>query len=360
MSYLAGAGAGILLFDYLTSHGQTLTITDNITTNMTINSTTVSQTECFQSSVGNQSIVVNEAPLPNATLEGQISDSCNYCISQINTIQKARVAVEDAAQAANPGYKAQVPNPDLQLQMTTGGSSGAPTPGVSVTQQSLGPCNLLCADLVVVGVAQSISLKATANCQVTNTFSTDIDQSIQGQISASLKNQQDFIGQLESAFTSNNESLAVNLANNMSQNITKFFQQSLSQTMSANQFVGVQGNSVYAAGIDQTFTGSMVGQLTVSNTVNDQLRQSASYSIAQSLLNKNDTIGDLAGDFLQVIQTMSALIEELTTQILILIAAVLGAVILVIGSLYIFNKSFHQWTNTGLKNRVENATGKTK
>jgi len=353
MSYLAAAGAGILLYDYLNSKGQTLTITDNIMTTMTINSTTTSQTDCFQSSEGIQNIEVKETPLPTQ-LQGRITQSCDYCIEQINKIQQARLALERDAQSANPSYKAQQANPDLELQMTTGGPSGKPVPGVSVTQESLGPCNLLCADLVIVGVAQSISLTATANCQVTNTFSTDIDQSIQGTISANLRNQQDFIGQLESAFTSNQESLGVNLSNTMTQNITKFFQQSLAQTMSANQYVGAIGNSIYAGGIAQTFTGSMVGQLTVSNTVNDQLRQSASYSIAQSLLNKNDTIGDLAGDFLQVIQTMSALIEELTSQILILIAAVLGAVILVIGSLYIFNKSFHQWTNNGLKNRTEN------
>lgn len=351
MSYLAGAGAGILLYDYLTSKGQTLTITDNITSTLTINSTTTSQTDCFQSSVGNQAIIVQETTLPSQLL-GQISVACNDCIEQVQKIHAARIAVEEAAQTANPGYTVQKANPDLELQMTTGVSSGAPTPGTA-TLESLGPCNLMCSDLVVVGVAQSIALKATADCQVTNTFSTDIDQSIQGQISSQLKNQQDFIGQLESAFTSNQQSLTVNLANTMSQNITKFFQQSLSQTMAANQLVQVTGNSIYAAGIDQTFTGSMVGQLTVSNTVNDQLRQSASYSIAQSLLNKNDTIGDLAGDFLQVIQTMSALIEELTSQILILIAAVLGAVILVVGSLYIFNKSFHQWTNSALKNRAE-------
>ena len=79
-----------------------------------------------------------------------------------------------------------------------------------------------------------------------------------------------------------------------------------------------------------------------------QLRQSANYSISQSLLNKNDTIGDLSADFLQVIQTMSALLEELTSQILLIIGAVIIAVCLVIGSLYIFNKSFHSFANQAL------------
>jgi len=339
-SVLGGGAAAIALMDWLGSKGQSLTITDNITTNMTISATTNSVTDCFQDVEGQQVITVDGTDGP--IYEQKIPEACQICTDAIRGILTARTSLERDAQLANPAYNPQVANQSLITQMLTG-SSGPLTPQSSVP--ALGPCTAMCHGIVVLGVSQSETFMATQSCSVMNSVTNDISQSIKGQISAYLKNQQDFIGQLESAFTSNTESIATNLSSTMSQSVTNNFVQDLHQTMSAVQSVDIKGNSILADNISQTFTGKMVGKLEVNNTVIDQLRQSASYSISQSLLNKNDTIGDLSKDFLQVIQTMSALLEELTSQILIIIAAVIAAVVLVVGALFVFNKSFHSWAN---------------
>lgn len=348
MAILAGAAAGVALFDYFSSKGQQLSITDDVTTQMSMSATTNVATECFVALDTSQTVNIVPGAL-SAAQNQALSAACAQCQSDISTIYKARQKLEADAQIANPNYQPQTANPTLDNMMQTGGLL-APTvvPQTSPSQAALGPCAAICANVVVVGIYQQAQLTAKQDCTVTNDISTSLQQNLQGQISAYLKNQQDIVGQLESAFTSNSEAISANLSNTMGQNVTSNFVEDLSQAMSAVQSFAVTGNSVLAANITQSFTGSMVGSLNVSNSVNDQLRQSASYSIAQSLLNKNDTIGDLSTDFLQVINTMSQLMEELTTQILIIIGAVLAAVMLVIGSLYIFNKNFHSWANHAL------------
>lgn len=348
MAFVVGAAAGVALMDYFSSKGQHLSITDTISTSMSINATTNVSTECFVALDAEQIIDIEPDTLTGAQTQA-LADACAQCQKDLQAIYTARTKLEGDAQARNLSYKAQVPNPDINTMMQTGGWSGTPgVPQTSPTAGALGPCTAICPNVIVVGVFQQSTLTAQANCTVTNDITNSLQQNIQGQISAYLKNQQDIVGQLESAFTSNTEAISANLATTMGQNVTNNFIEDLSQAMSSMQSFKVTGSSIIASNVTQSFNGNMVGSLNVSNTVNDQLRQSASYSIAQSLLNKNDTIGDLSTDFLQVINTMSQLMEELASQILIIIGAVLAAVMLVIGSLYIFNKNFHSWAGHAL------------
>lgn len=343
MAVLLAGAAGLAVLDAIGNTGQHLTITDNITTTMTINATTNVVTDCFQSVSSTQAIDIQGTSPNNYGTEGP--KACGLCTQFLLDIYKHRMDLEEAAQAANHSYTPQRANADLENEMISGGSSS----GESKTISSMGPCTGMCFSNVVLGVTQNAALEAKTGCSVTNVITNNITQNIQGQIQASLKNQQDIFGQLGSIISSNNESISTNLASTMSQNVTNNFAQSLSQTMEAVQDFSMTGNSILADNIKQSFTGKMAGSMQVNNTVMDQLRQSASYSVAQSLLNKNDTIGDLSKDFLHVIRTMSNLLEELTTQILLIIAAVIAAVIMVVGSLYIFNKSFHGWANTAIK-----------
>lgn len=349
-SLLAGAAAGVALYDWLGSKGQQLTITNDVTTNMSVSATTNSVTDCFEAASGSQVIDITQTDTDN--YEANLPTACGKCLEKIQSIIDARTKLEQDANLANSAYQPQTANPSLVTQMTTGSAPpGQPQNGQpSVSDlNALGPCTAVCFGIVATGVSQTETFFATQNCSVQNVDTTDISQNIQGQISSYLKNQQDIIGQLESAFTSNQESIGTDLSSTLSQNVTNHFTQDLYQTMSASQTTKISGNSLLISNVNQGFTGRMVGNLEVNNTVTDQLRQSAQYSIAQSLLNKNDTIGDLSKDFLQVIQTMSTLLEELTSQILILIGAVLAGVMLVVGALYVFDKDFHGWANNTLE-----------
>lgn len=350
VSLLAGAAAGVALYDWLGSKGQQLSITNDVTTDMSVSATTNSVTDCFEAVSGNQVIDITQTD--TNTYEANLPTACGKCLEKIQSIIEARTKLEQDAQLANASYQIQEANPNLVAQMTTGSAPpGQPQTGQpSVSDiNALGPCTAVCFGIVATGVSQTQTFYAKQNCSVTNVDTNDISQSIKGQISSYLKNQQDIIGQLESAFTSNQESIGTDLASTLAQNVTTNFTQDLAQTMQSSQTTKIEGNSLLISNVNQGFTGRMVGNLEVNNTVTDQLRQSAQYSISQSLLNKNDTIGDLSKDFLQVIQTMSSLLEELTSQILILIGAVLAGVLLVVGALYVFDKDFHGWANNTLE-----------
>lgn len=353
MSFVVGAAAGLALMDLLSSKGQNLSITDTVTTNMTVNATTNIATDCFVTIDTSQTINIQPGAYTDEDL-AELTSVCANCINQLKIIYDARMKLEADAASRNGSYSAQTANPILETIMLTGGVPGSnPTVQTSPTQQAIGPCTAACSNLVIVGVVQQSTLTAKQSCTVQNSIQTDIQQSIQGQISSYLKNQQDIIGQLESAFTSNTEAISANLASTMAQNVTNEFVEDLTQAMFAMQSFTVTGNSIIASNINQSFTGTIVGSLNVTNSVNDQLRQSASYSIAQTLLNKNDTIGDLSTDFLQVINTMSQLMEELSSQILIILGAILAAIMLVVGSLYIFNKNFHSWAQHTMGSTVD-------
>ncbi len=77
--------------------------------------------------------------------------------------------------------------------------------------------------------------------------------------------------------------------------------------------------------------------LNVNNQVNNTLRQSADYSIAQQLLNKNDTIGDITKDFVGVIDTMGGFMDTLTGDLLIIIGSMLALFVILIFAFYMFS-----------------------
>jgi hypothetical protein len=331
---LLGAGAGIALYDYFTSKGQKLTITTNVMNSLVINSTTNVSTKCFSELTGDQVITINGGTVNT----NKILEACTYCLQHLKTINDYFNQLETKALQLDSNYKKQKANDFLETITTTGSN----VVSNKDNKNTLAPCDGVCNNVLVINVSQSQNLKATQECNVESDITNQTDQNIKGSINNFLENKQDIFGQLATAFTTNRESITTNLSQSLSQNITSNFVQSLNQIMQSVQSIQISGNSVLADGLDQSFTGTQVGTLTVTNTVVDQLKQSAGYSIAQSLINKNDTIGDLSKDFIQVIASMSELLDSVSGQFLILLAAVMIGIIFVVGFLYIFNKNFKQ------------------
>lgn len=341
---IAGAGAGVLLFDAFGRKTQRIEAVTNVMTQMSINATTRSATECFQSLSSEQSIDIHQST--SKPRSEQILQGCEFCQHQLNAIYRARMKLEDdAANYSGSNYNEQTPNADLKTMMT---AAADPT-------GDIGPCTLMCSDVVTNKISQDVTLSATASCDVKESVKTNVSENIQAQLQASIKNQQDVLGQLTSGLQNRTASVVSNLTTVMTQNITNEFIQSLRQTMYVNQQVNITGNSIVASNFFQAFNGSMVSSLQVTNTVLDQLRQSASYSVAQAVLNKNDTIGDISRAFLGTITTMSHLLQDISGQILVIIGCVLFTFTLVIGSLYVFNHSFRDYATHRLEAKVTTA-----
>jgi hypothetical protein len=343
LGFLLAAGAGIALFDWLGSKGQQQTVTDNVLTDMSVSSTYESDTSCVSSLAGSQTIDIQAGggSYPASKLQDSGS-SCDLCQKALSEIVQMRDTLEQAAVDASIGrYQAQTASLEVSLAMG-GASSGIDKTGIS----TLGGCELMCKDIVIFGVHQSQVFKANTNCKVDTDNKDDISQKLVGKIKSSLKNQEDIIGQLEDAFTSNTESITNSIASRMNETLTTVVRQQLvNSAISVQNFnVGLEGtsgdtntHSIYVNTVSQSFTSKSVATLNVNNQVNNTLRQSADYSIAQQLLNKNDTIGDITKDFVGVIDTMGGFMDTLTGDLLIIIGAMLALFVLMVFGFYMWS-----------------------
>ncbi len=354
---LFGAAGAICLYDWLNSKGQQLTESNNITSDMTIQALFQSNTACVSQQSGFQSIQVT-AGTPYEPANKIAGGACSHCSQALEDIKTARTALErDAVVQSNAAYTPQTASAAMQVAMTGGGTID-PT-GVA----QLGACDLMCHDVVIFNVQQSLVFNAQTNCQVTDSIQNELTQTINGLIQQSLSNQQDFIGQLEDAFTSNQESITTNLASHLSQSVTQVVNQSLINAGVASQtFVaGIAGtgdntHSIYVNTVQQHFTGNSTATLSVTNQLNNNLRNSTDYSISQSLLNKNDSIGDITTDFLRIIDSMGDFMVTSTGLFVIILGAVIALGVMTISALYIFNRDFRNKFDEVIRNAPKSAS----
>ena len=340
----AAAGA-VALIDWLNSKGQQLSITDNILTDMSISSSYTSETSCSSTVSGAQSITIDpDGPgvtyPPADKLRGPNS-SCLLCQNALAEIQSMRSALESSAIVTSNGrYQSQTASEPVLIGMT-----GGPL-DLTTSNQQLGACELMCFDVVVLGVQQSQTFKAKTSCRVTTDVTNSISQTIQGKIKASLKNQEDILGSIEDAFTSNTAAISNDIASRMSQTLVNSVRQTLvNNALSVQNFnAGLGGtdgdgngaHSVFVNTVSQSFTSNSVASLNVTNQTLNSLRQSASFSVAQSLLNKNDTIGDITNSFVKTIDTMGVFMNNLTGLMLIMIGCLLALFVMLTASAYFF------------------------
>lgn len=349
-------GVGLLALDLLGGRDQQLTITDNLTTNMMVNVTTNVVTDCFNSLAAVETIDITDSPSYISTFEKVSPDPYSQCLIKLSAVRNARQNLELEAEQRNSDYTPQWPNPLIDIMIATGltpeisiptnipSTSAAPGTAPAI----LGACEAVVHPNLVRNISQRTVQSAVASCNVDTTINNNIQQNISGTISAQLQNQQDFIGQLEGNLSGRTESIANNLASSLGQNVTSNLVNSLRLRMAVQEKISIKGGSLLVENINQQFRGTQVGTLSMVNTVTNQIRQSATYSISQSLQNKNDTIGDLTKDYLQTINTMADLLEDLTTNLLIIVGLIIFAVIMVVGALFMFNKSFNAMFKSAL------------
>ncbi len=340
---LAGCGGAVALFDFVLGRsGQQLTITNNILSQMTIDANFQSNTNCTSRQTGSQSLSIEPGTdYPPAAHITEKGGPCDRCVQALASIREMRDDLEkEAVEKSGGRYQPQTASAPMLIAMTGSGVSDTNT---------IGACDLMCADVVIFSVLQSEVFSSETDCQVDNTVDNTLTQTLTGSINSSLTNQQDIIGLLESAFTSNQESISANLASILSQSVTTVVsQQLLNSTLAAQQFnVGIGGSSggsgahsCYVNTAAQTFTANSIATLSVTNSLTNSLRQTADFSISQTLLNSNDTIGDLSKDFLQIIDSMSEFLTTIVGSVLVILGAVILLAVMLISALYIVNPSF--------------------
>jgi hypothetical protein len=359
---LAAAGAGVALFDWLSSKGTTLTETENVVNSMMVKAIVEQDTSCINVASLSQTIkVVEKRPDSIPSTAFVLSKGCVACTTAIRKFAKARADLDTAAHRKNPKYKipnsfdsglSQLLNPNVAMQH-----------GSASTELELPACALPCNAAVVSNQTQDQSYQYKSSCDTSNNITNHVQQSFKAQISQYLKNQQDIIGQTESAFTTDTNTIATNFAASFDEEVIETIRQSLHsdiqsvQSISYATFTGETTNynsSFFSNVVSERAKISQTANLKAVNDIINNLRQSDSYASAQSLLNKNDTIGSILSNFLGVIDTLGSLFEDLVGKVLIIIAAILIAIIMVVAGLYLTNKQFKNAMNDAMSSTVKN------
>lgn len=332
-----------------------ITIDDNIFNKMTINAITSVKTECFTTITGNQDISFDDSA-PSATwisanglsypTTGRSCELCNQIFfqtqngpdSEAPSLRGSRQYFEARALEQNSNYTPQIESPTI----------------FEVTSGELGPCELVCKNLVAHNIRQEQSFTANTSCTVTNSDTTDIQQNISDQINASLENNKDIFGSLEDSLSNTKDAISTTISNDLTQNITTEFIQKLSVSLGNSQIVKLGGrssanesiddskattvHSVYIDNILQSYKASQISKLSASNVVTNNLKQSSELALYQHLLDKNNTIGDISKDLLGTISAFSDIIQ-ITVIGIILILVGIGLVFLLLAALgYLWNK----------------------
>ncbi len=354
---LFGAASGLALFDFLgkKEKGNQLSVTDNVITDMVVTANFESEVNCVSRVAGAQSIELRSsgAYLPARHL-GATGSSCVLCAEVLRDIRLARQALETDALKLKPDYEPQVPSDVIAASML----GGAPDASVN----PLGACDLMCTDIVVHNVSQSQLFEAQTDCQVDSQVNNDIQQSLATAVNAKLENKQDVLGQISDALASNRASVQNNLISRLSSTVnTRVSQDLLNQAVNNQQFnLGIQNangstHSVFVNNSVQTFSSKSIAKLAVNNQVLNSLRQSADFSITQQLLNKNDSIGDISGAFVKVIDTMANLLPTIVGSLLLIVGGVLAVVVMFAGTMYLVNPKFKAVVDQAVDHKLEEA-----
>lgn len=310
------------LFD----NGTELKIDNSISTRLTIEALAETSTTC------NTTVNVSNTFTTNSSPRGTDASNSSGCLECLSVVQEAvaeRSRLETEASERNRRYQNQT--------LTT-----------SLIPLSNEVCDFVCKDIVSKNVDQDINWVSSTGCQVNSQTRNDLQQTIQGKLQQYLESKTDVFGELSSIFNR----IEAGVSNSMATTMTDSIQESIREVFitSANvaNTITVNGNSIYLNGLSQQVDGSVVAKLQSQNNLLNQIRQSATYGISQSLVYHNDTIGDVATSLSRILVTMGKILEDTIGAIIVAVGAVLLAVLLTFSSMYLFNKTFRSYVDQRL------------
>ena len=356
--FILAAGAGLAVWDAMSNHGTSQTISDNINTSMVMHAVTSIDTKCIQSVQGTQQIQVTGGS-GEYDLTGSDS-TCLQCLKLMNDIVESRSALEQTTLKLHPQYKPQTAREELVELLQTGGVTTVGEGSSSNPLSQLGACNLVCKSQIVSNIEQNAQYKMTQNCSVDSNLTNDMNQNLSTSIQDYMKNQQDVFGQFENLFTKNSQSLSAKLASSLTQNVETVVNNTLETDINNLQLTSVSGHSAYVANVQQSFNINSVTDLFATNDITNQLRQSATYSIAQSELNKNDSIGDLSKDVLQIIKNLTDILENTVTRSFYVAVIVILGLLIAFFVLFASSQKFRKAVNSEVDKGVNEAQEKWK
>jgi hypothetical protein len=323
---------------------QSSIVENKVMSNMMVKSVTTNTTECFSDVSGNQNISISTgAGYPSLR---DADGPCEFCLDIVNDIYEARLQLEIDANVGSSGKYTSVllgessttlVNDPVITAMTTGflpESSSSSNDDVT-SLSKLSPCSAMCNSVIVTSVSQRQVFEASADCSVTTVANNDIEQSIQGQIESNLKNQEDVLGALTGLMGGDENTVTSTITSSITQNIdTDFVNELITRARNVQSITVTNSNSMYLSDVSQGFELEQIGSLEATNTITNQLKQSAAFSVTQGLTTQNDTIGDLLKLYTDVFDTIFDIVDNFVSTALVLATIAICTYVLVWAIVY--------------------------
>jgi len=189
-------------------------------------------------------------------------------------------------------------------------------------------------------VNQNQGIKIKTGCQFENSDSVQLAQAMQTKTSQATKNQKDVFGQLGGMLSGGSQNcISTDLKTNIE---TKFNADFLNEQATELRFwqgitIAPNSGSVWIDGLSEGLTSHTVASIFAKNKIQDSLYQSADITAAQNLLDKNDTLGDVANALSQTLVGSADLMASSMGKLMLITGVVAFIALILIAALAYFS-----------------------
>lgn len=197
-----------------------------------------------------------------------------------------------------------------------------------------------CKKSVVKDINQDQGIQIKTGCQFENSDSVQLAQAMQTKTEQATTNQKDVFGQLGGMLSGGSQNcISTDLKTNIE---TKFNADFLNEQATELRFwqgvnVAPNSGSVWIDGLSEGLTSNTVATIFAKNKIQDKLYQSAQITDAQNLIDKNDTIGDVANALSQTLVGSADLMASSMGKLLLITGVVAFIALILIAALAYFS-----------------------
>ena len=214
-------------------------------------------------------------------------------------------------------------------------------------------CQLMCYSGVVSNVLQKSHITASTKCSNEDFDETKLRDSMESTVTQAMSTKEDVAGQALSLLQSNKQKIVDTLVNTVKQAVKEIISNNYKTDTVVVNKVLITGRSFYIDQLFQTVKYNRSGAMNDLAESDDSIKQSSDYAILQLQVHKSDTVGDLAQNFLNTIDTGADMLDNVFGFVLIIIGCALASIILIVLALYVYNQKVRTYLDQLLGNNLE-------
>lgn len=199
--------------------------------------------------------------------------------------------------------------------------------------------DIACQSVTVTSVEQNSVLRSDTNCDFEDTIVNDLATELKTSVSQGLSNTEDAFGQIGGLLSGGSkECISDDVENHVKNSFTADDVTTLKNTVASAQLIDIESGSqsVYVNRVKQSTNIKTIASLASRQKLVNKMYTQEEQNAAQNLVNKNDTLGDLASDVSGALIDSANLMSTLVGQMMLIIGLIALAAFILMGALAYF------------------------